>query len=67
MLGLPGAVYMCTSMGFPARTLALTCDPWREGWVLKWMVEPSLSILLMLLCCGKGNFKWMSAAFLIEV
>ena len=67
MLGLPGAVYMCTSMEFPARTLALTCDPWHEGWVLKWMVKPSSSILLMLLCRAKVNFKWMSAAFLIKV
>ena len=44
---------MCACVDFPACTLALTCDPWREGLVFKWMVEPSLSILLMLLCHGE--------------
>ena len=65
MLGWLGAVYVCTCMEFPACTLTLTCDPWCEGWVLKWTVEPSSSILLMLLCCGEVNFKWTSVTFLI--
>ena len=30
---------MCVD--FPVHTLALTCDLWREGWVLEWMVKPS--------------------------
>ena len=40
MLGYLGGVCMCACVDFSARTLALTCDLWREGWVLKWMVEP---------------------------
>ena len=36
MPGYPGVVCMCAYVHFPARTLALTCDPWREGRVLKY-------------------------------
>ena len=47
---------MGACVDFPARTLALTYDLWREGWVLEWMVKPSSSIVLMLLCCGEVIF-----------